>query len=230
MPTTVWPSIRSHVVRTTDLDNCGAPVIGPKSTIVSNGHISIKVSPQYEDGEETAPKNAAGKIAFVDKADDELKYLNLEIAFLKVEPELFSQVTGQPIVLDYAGNATGIRIGATVKANFGLETWTDVPGTVCGPDGKLYGYALLPWLKGGRLGDFSFENALANFTITARTEANSPWGVGPYDVVLNAPVAPATEPVAGPLLTPIAPDQHIHMDPTSIIYPAPTAGAVPLAP
>ena len=213
MPTTVWPSIRSHVVRATKNDACGAPVIGPKSTIVSDGHISIKVSPQFEDGEETAPKNAAGKIAF-----------------LKVDPELFNMVTGQPIVLDHAGNATGIRIGATIRSNFGIETWSDVPGTACGPDGKLYGYALLPWLKDGRLGDFSFENALANFTITARTEANSPWGVGPYDVVLNAPVSPSTTPLAGPLLTPIAADQHIHMEPTSIIYPATTAGAVALAP
>ena len=230
MPTTVWPTIRSHVVRTTNLDNCGAPVFGPKSQIVSDGHVSIKISPQYEDGEETAPKNAAGKIQFVDKAQDELKYHNVEIAFLQVNPELFSQTTGQPIVLDHAGNATGIRIGATIRSNFALETWTDVPGTVCGPDGKLYGYALLPWIKDGRLGDFSFENALANFTITARTEARSPWGVGPYDVVLNAAVAPATEPAAGPLLTPIAADQHIHMEPTSIVYPAPTAGAVALAP
>lgn len=229
MPTTVWPSIRSHVVRATKNDACGAPVIGPKSTIVSDGHISIKVSPQFEDGEETAPKNAAGKIAFVDKAQDELKYLNVEIAFLKVDPELFNMVTGQPIVLDHAGNATGIRIGATIRSNFGIETWSDVPGTACGPDGKLYGYALLPWLKDGRLGDFSFENALANFTITARTEANSPWGVGPYDVVLNAPVSPSTTPLAGPLLTPIAADQHIHMEPTPVIYPAPTTGAIPLA-
>lgn len=229
MPTTVWPSIRSHVARATKLDNCGAPVIGPKSTIVTDGHVSIKISPQYEDGEETAPKNAGGKIAFVDKADDELKYLNVEIAFLKVDPELFNMVTGQPIVLDHAGNAVGIRIGATIKANVALETWSDVPGTVCGPDGKLYGYALLPWLTGGRLGDFSFENALANFTITTRTEMNSPWGVGPYDVVLNAPVSPSTTPLAGPLLTPIAANQPIHMEPTPVIYPAPTAGAIPLA-
>lgn len=229
MPTTVWPSIRSHVARATKLDNCGAPVIGPKSTIVTDGHVSIKISPQYEDGEETAPKNAGGKIAFVDKADDELKYLNVEIAFLKVDPELFNMVTGQPIVLDHSGNAVGIRIGATIKANVALETWSDVPGTVCGPDGKLYGYALLPWLTGGRLGDFSFENALANFTITTRTEMNSPWGVGPYKVVLNAGATPTDAPVPGPLLTPIAANQPIHMEPTPVIYPAPTAGAIPLA-
>ncbi|MFF1946825.1 hypothetical protein ACFVWF_32325 [Rhodococcus qingshengii] len=190
--------------------------------------MSIKISPQFEDGEETAPKNAAGKIDFVDKAQDELKYLNVEIAFLKVDPELFSMVTGQPVVLDHAGNATGIRIGATIRSNFALETWTDVPGTVCGPDGKLYGYALLPWIKDGRLGDFSFENALANFTITARTEARSPWGTGPYKVVLNAGATPTDAPVPGKLLTSIAADQHIHMEPTPVIYPAPTAGAVAL--
>ncbi|MFE5789547.1 hypothetical protein [Rhodococcus erythropolis] len=228
MPTTVWPAIRSHVVRVTALDNCGAPVIGPKSQNVSNGHISLKLSPQYEDGEETAPKNAGGKILFVDKAQDELKYFNVELVFSRVEPELFGAMTGQPLVLNSDGEPVGFRIGQSVDANVAIETWTDVPGTVCGPDGKVYGYFLVPWLKGGRLGDFSFENALANFTITARTEMNSPWGAGPYNVVLNAPVAPATEKVPGPLLTPIAADQHIHGEPTPVIYPSPTAGAVAL--
>lgn len=228
MPTTAWPAIRSHVVRGTKLDNCGAPVIGPKSTIVSDGHVSIKVSPQYEDGEETAPKNAGGKILFVDKAQDELKYFNIEIAFSRVEPELFNMVTGQPLVINSEGEPVGFRIGASTPANVAIETWTDVPGTACGPDGKVYGYFLIPWLKGGRLGDFSFENALASFTITARTEMNSPWGLGPYEVVLHAPVEPATEKLAGPLLTAIAADQHIHGEPTSVIYPSPTAGAIAL--
>ncbi|MGW6376227.1 hypothetical protein ACWFRB_09210 [Rhodococcus sp. NPDC055112] len=228
MPTTIWPSIRSHVVRTTKLDACGAPAIGPKSTAVSDGHISIKLSPQYEDGEETNQKNAGGKLIVVDKASDQLKYINVEIVFAKVDPDIFNIVTGQPIVLDHSGAATGIRLGATIDTNVAVETWTDVPGTSCGPDGKLYGYALLPYLKGGRLGDFSFENALANFTISGRTEANSPWAKGPYNVVLNAIVPPATEPAAGKLLSVIAADQHLHMEPTAVAPPAPTAGAVAL--
>jgi hypothetical protein len=228
MPTTIWPTIRSHVVRTTSLDSCGSPIIGPKSTCVSDGHISIKLSPQYEDGEETNQKNAAGKLKVVDKAPDQLKYFNFEIAFMQVDPDIFNQVTGQPIVLDHAGTAVGIRIGETVDANVAVETWTDIPGTACGPDGKSYGYALLPWIKGGRLGDFSFENALATFTLTGRTSADSLWGTGPYDVVLHAPVAPATTPAAGPLLTELGSDQHFHMEPTSVAPPAVTAGAVPL--
>lgn len=229
MPNTVWPSIRSHVVRATKLDACGAPVIGPKSTLVSDGHISIKNSPQYEDGEETNQKGANGKLIVKDKAPDQLKYINSEIVFAKVDPELFNLVTGQPIVLDHSGAAVGIRLGATIDTNVAIETWTDVPGTACGADGKLYGYALLPFLKGGRLGDFSFENALATFTVTMRTEENSPWAKGPYDVVLNAIVPPATEPAAGPLLTDIDSDQHIHMEPTAVAPPAVTAGAVALA-
>lgn len=229
MPTTVWPVIRSHVVRATKLDNCGAPVVGPKSTLVTDGHISIKLSPQYEDGEETNQKNAAGKLIVVDKAIDQLKYYNVEISFARVDPDLFNIVTSQPIVLDHSGAASGIRIGAAVNTNVGLETWSDVPGTACGEEGKRYGYFALPWVKDGRLGDFSLENALATFTITGRTERNSQWGKGPYDVVLNAPVAPATAPTPGKLLTAIAADQHLHMEPTVVAPPAPTAGAVPLA-
>lgn len=228
MPTTIWPAIRSHVVRATKVDACGAPFFGLKSSLVTDGHISIKLSPQYEDGEETNQKNGGGKLIVVDKALDQLKYYNVEIAFAQVDPDLFNMVTSQPIVMNHAGDAVGIRIGAAVNTNVALETWSDIPGTACGEDGKSYGYFCLPWVKDGRLGDFSLENALANFTITGRTERNSQWGKGPYDVVLNAPVLPATEPVPGPLLTVIAGDQHLHMEPTAVAPPAVTHGAVAL--
>lgn len=229
MPTTVWPTIRSHVVRATKLDSCAAPVVGQKSTLVTGGHISVKLSPQYEDGEETNQKAASGKLRVVDKADDQLKYFNFEAVFAEVNPDLFNLLTGQPIVLDYLGNAVGIRIGETINANAAIETWTDVPNTACGPNGKSYGYFLMPWMTGGRLGDFSFENALATFTITGRTSSDAQWGVGPYDVVSQAPIAPSTVALAGPLLVPIASDQHVHMEPTTVAPPAETAGAIPLA-
>lgn len=203
MPTTCWPSIRGEALRVTKLDSCGAPVLGPKSTLATDGFVSVALSPQYEDGEETTLKNAAGRIFVQDKADDQLKYFQVEIKLTGVNPDLFALILGQPIVLDADGNAVGVRIGQTISTNFALEVWTDIPGAVCVGD-KPYGYFLAAYLHGGRLADFTIENALADFTIqNAITVAPSPWGVGPYDVdLVPAPAAPvvtlgATEAAGG---------------------------------
>ncbi|SNS58240.1 hypothetical protein [Rhodococcoides kyotonense] len=220
MPTTSWPSIRADRMRVTREDVCGAPIIGPSTTISTKGFASIALSPQYEEGTETVMKNADGSIDWIDKPKDEIKYVGVTIAFNRVNPDLFSAIMGHPIVLDGVGNAVGVEIGETVETAFGLESWTDTPGVACA-GAKPYGYFVLPWLTGGRLDDFTLQNEAASFTISgAITNANSPWGVGPYDVVLQAPVAPATVGVPGPLLTPIGPKAHFRMLQTLVPPPA----------
>ncbi|OZE95092.1 hypothetical protein CH302_19320 [Rhodococcus sp. 15-2388-1-1a] len=227
MPTTSWGSIRGDVLRVTREDLCGAPIVGPASTISTKGFASIALSPQYEEGTETVQKNADGTIDWIDKPKDELKYVNATIVFNRVNPDIFSAIMGHPIVLDGLGNAVGVRIGETVQTSFALEGWSDNPGVACA-GAKPYGYFLLPWLTGGRLDDFSIANEAATFTISgSRTNPLSPWGVGPYPVVLQAPVGQAAA-VAGPLLTPIGPKQHLHMQTTLVPPPAPTPSPIAL--
>jgi hypothetical protein len=229
MPSQPWPSIRVDRMRITKEDVCGVPVIGPATTTVSDGFASIAISPQYEEGTETVAKNANGKIDWVDKPKDELKYLSVNIVFNKVHPDIFATIMGQPIVLDGAGNSVGIRLGDTVRTAFGLEGWTNVPGVAC-VESEPFGYVLLPFLRGGRLADFTLSVEQATFTIeNSITQQNSPWGKGPYDVDLQAPVAPATVGVPGKLLTAIGAKHHIDMHKTLVAPPALTDGAVALA-
>ncbi|GGG03972.1 hypothetical protein GCM10007304_17640 [Rhodococcoides trifolii] len=226
MPSKPWPSIRAEVMRITKEDICGAPVVGPATTIVTDGFVSISPSPQYEEGTETVEKNANGKIAWVDKPKDELKYISTSIAFNLVNPDVFNMIMGSPIVLDGDGNAVGIRLGETVKTSFGLEGWSDVPGVPC-VGAVPYGYFLWPWLQGGRLADFSLQNEKASFTIeNCLTQAGAPWAKGPYNVVINGTGGTAAP---GKLLTAIGPKEHLHMQQTLVPPPAVTAGPVALA-
>ncbi len=228
MPNTqCWSSVRGKVARYTKLNSCGAAVAGAKNTLVSDGFVSIEYSIEYEDGEEMNLKKADGKFAYLFKDDDQIKWININIKFTGVNPDLMGMTLGQPIVLDHEGNAVGIRIGQPIATDWALETWTDIPGVAC-TAAKPFGYFLAPWLHGGKLSNFTIENGAAEFGIEgARTIAGSQWGTGPYNVDLHAGVDPAP-PAPGKLLVPIAADQHMDMHLTLVPPPAAACDATAL--
>lgn len=223
-----WNSIHAKKMRLTKLDECGVPVIGAKSTLVTSGIVKISLSAEYEDGEETTKKNGNGDICVQHKDADQLKYLSPEIEFCGVDPEAWNLITGMPIVVDgeTTPNAVGMKFGSyQVDANFALEVWTDIPGAACAPGAdKPYGYWLLPFIGSGRLGDIDLEVAVANFTLTAQTKDGSGWAAGPYDVQMTG----GATPVAGPLLDPLTSKDHILFIQSTVAPPADTAGAVVL--
>lgn len=57
-------------------------------------------------------------------------------------------------------------------------------GLVSNPcSARRWGYTLFPYLKGGYLSGFTFENGLLSFSLKgAQTRRMSRWGVGPYDL------------------------------------------------
>ena len=229
MPNQTWPSIHAKKMRLTKLDDCGAPVIGTKSTLVTSGIVKISLSAEYEDGEETTKKNGDGKICVQNKDPDQLKYLSPEIEFCGVDPEAYSMITGMPLVLDAATtpNPVGVKFGSyDVDANFALEVWTDIPGAGCGAGAKPYGYWALPFIGSGRLGDIDLEVGAASFTLSAQTKGGTGWGVGPYDdIQMTGGVTPAP----GPLLEALTDKDHLVFFQTTCPPPVDTAGAIALA-
>lgn len=214
-------------MRATKVDNCGKPVLSACSQVVTDGFISVALSPEVEDGEETTVKKANGTLCISDQGCPTLKWITAEITFCQVDPDLFSFFTGYDLVLDFAGKSVGNRVASAVQCDAGvaLELWSDVPGQVCTTaGGKSYGYFLLPWLINGIVGDFTIENDALNLVITARTQVGGQWGVGPYDVdaidALNT---------AGPLLTPIGPTDHLDMHLSTVAPPAAVCGCQALA-
>ena len=187
MPATCWQSVRGRVMRATKLDECGNPVEGPCSTVVSKGFVSIAYAAEISEGDEVEIKNANGELCISDKACDELKWVNLTITFCGVDPDLIGLMTGYQTVLDYAGNAVGNRVGQKILCDggFALEAWSDIPGQNCAVTGnRLYGYFLAPWVKSAILNSFTIENDGATFEITARTEGGVIMGAKHRDLPL----------------------------------------------
>lgn len=230
MPTECWSPIRGAAMRVTRLNSCGLWVAGPMMTCSSDGYVSVTLSFQYEDGETTRKKNASGRLCVNDRGEAALAQIDAEINFCGVDPDMWSIITGNTVVLDREGVGVGMRIGERVKSNWALEVWTDLVGAACDGDSVPYGYLLLPWLDGGRIGDMAVEEAAMDLTLSSSTKAGSQWGVGPYAVDLHDGATAQDPPVPGPLLTPIGPRDHMDIHKTYVPPPAPACGATTLTP
>jgi hypothetical protein len=226
MATKCFSLVRGRVLRVTKLDGCGAVSLGPTSMVTSDGFITVTFTANTDEGETISVTNAAGRVCILDEPCPKFTGYDVEVAFCGVDPDLYALMTGQPVVLDGATptpNAVGFKMNTDVDAcatGFALELWSNVPSAVCAPGtGVSYGYMLIPFLKGGVIGDFTIGNDAVNFTMTgAKSKDGNAWGVGPYKVVPNATGASST------LLTALAANDHLLVQLTTIAPPAATCG------
>jgi hypothetical protein len=230
MPTKCLSLVKGRRIRLTRLDGCGRPVYGDCSTAVSRGFISVSFTANTTESDEISVTNAAGEICVFEPSETSLTGYAVEIAFCEVDPELFSLVTGQPVVLDAAGNAIGFDIDTKTSLTgqgFALELWAgSAAGDACATEGAQgsYGYLLLPFLQGGIVGDFTVENGAVTFTLTgANTRDGNSWGVGPYS---DIQIGVGGEP--GPMLTPIGTTVALRTILTDVAPPEAVCGCRPL--
>jgi hypothetical protein len=220
--------IRGRALRVTKLNGCGTPVPGSKSQVVSKGFISVGLTANTEEGEEIRVTNANGDLCISDTPAPKFTGYELEINLCGVDPDMIALFTGNQIVYneETVPEAVGFRINSGVNlddSGFALELWTGVAGDSCAGGEQTYGYMLIPFVKGGVLGDFTVENGAVNFVITgAQSKDGSAWGVGPYDVVLDGADVPS------PLATAIDDEDHLHVQVTSVAPPTAACGASPL--
>lgn len=187
MPTKQFAQVRGSVIRITRVDACGSPVPGTAATVVSKKISSVTVDEVTEDGTNIRERNFGDELQIVDDAYTSIIGYTAAINFMGIDPDMISMLTGQPVVKNAAGDTVGFDNNTDINLdNFGfsLEIWSKIAGNVCDPSGnRIWGYTLMPFLKGGRLGGFAFENSLVQFNLTgAQTRDGNGWGVGPYNV------------------------------------------------
>lgn len=232
MPTTKhYSQVRGRVIRVTRLDGCGNPDPGASAVVVSKRISTVSISEETEDGTDVRERNFGDELTIVDDANTAIVGYGAEISLLGVDPELIHLLTGQPVVLNAAGDIVGFDATTSIDLDsfgFALEIWSRIAGTACDASGnRPWGYTVFPFLKGGRIGGFTFENGAVNFTISgAQTKDGNGWGVGPFDV--DRGVGPAFAPA--PLHTALPTDAHFRNILVTLDPPAPTTVAGTLAP
>lgn len=226
MPNNCYSLVRGRAMRVTRLDGCGNVVPGEDSSIVSDGFVTVGFTAQTDEGTTISVTNAAGKICILDEPCPTFTGYDISIEFCAVNPALYSLITCQDTVSDSDDNAVGFRVNSKKDAcdcGFALEVWSSVPAGTCDASGgQQYGYFLVPFVKGGTLGDFTIGNDAVSFTINgAASKDGSQWGVGPYDVVDDG-----TGP--SPLLEAIDDGDHLHLQLTTVAPPEPDCDPVPV--
>ncbi len=221
--------IRGRRMRVTRVDTIGRPVPGPCSTVVTAGFVSVEMTAEIEEGEETTVRTAGGDLCVSEKGCDQLKWLNISIEFCKVDPDLFSMINPTwTKLLDCNGETIGWEESHeySCDAGFALEVWSDVTGytpRAANAEGAWV-YYLMPFVVGGTLGDMTIENGAVSFTITGRTKKGSQWGRGPYNIMCNPP-----DGACGPLITPFNPESPRRIFLTTCRPPEALCGCQPLS-
>lgn len=226
------PVLQFDVARVTRLDNCGTPTDTGCDYAVSEGVITLAMTNNNQERQEFLQLNGQGKICVDAAVEPQLRWINFELTFCNVDPELFNIITAEPLVLSDAVEPVAIGWDTTTDAPlnsfFALEAWTNTGGDSC-TDGTVdYGYFLLPFASGGQVSDITLENANINFTVTGRTRPNALWGTGPYNVRVIEAVLDQGEPA--PLLTAIGPKVHRRQFWTELPPPANSCGCQDLTP
>jgi hypothetical protein len=228
MSTECFAQVRGRVIRVTRLDSCGNPDPGESAVVVSKKVSSVTIAEVTDDGTNIRERNFADEIEFVDDAFTTVIGYTADIALCGVDPGLVSLLTGQPVVLNAAGDIVGFDANTGIDLDsfgFAIEVWSRIAGAACDASGnRKWGYTPFPFLKGGRLGGFSFQNGAVQFTISgAQTRDGNGWGVGPYDVDRDSGGAPA------PLNTALGVNTHYRNIVVTLDPPVASCGAFALA-
>lgn len=226
--------LRFAAARVTKLDICGAVVEGSCSTASTvGGIVTVAMTREVVERQDYTTLDGDGNICIGDTKAEILKWIPVEITFCKVDPEMYNIMTAEPLVLDddTVPTAVGWRTqqGSAGNAFFAFEGWVRVSGSAGCTDGDVqYGYFLLPFVKEAVVGDVTFENAAATFTVNGIAVIGSQWGMGPYDIrlVLSGPDAG----LPAPLLTAIGPLDFRHLQLTTLPPPLAGCGCEPLPP
>lgn len=224
-----FPLVRGRVMRVTRLNGCGATVLGPTSVATSDGFVTITLTPTNNEGTAIQVTNANGDLCINDTPSPRFQNYGVAVAFCNVNPDLYTMMTGQPIVMDRQATPQGVGFRVNSGTNpsdsgFSLETWSAVPSVACEVGAEsAFGYFLLPFVQGGTFDALTIGNDAVSFTITgALTKDGSQWGVGPYDVVRDAAGLPDGLAVA------IDSQDHLHMEYTTVAPPTPVCGGTAL--
>jgi hypothetical protein len=220
--------LQGETMRVTRLDECGNPVYGDDAFAVSDGYVSITMTPEAEEGERFLQRNANGRALVNQRSKPSLNWYTVAMVFQEVDMELFTIVTGLEPYLDDQGNTIGFPVTESdfATANFALEAWMGNAEEECAPGESFpfFGYNLLPWVVEGALSeDIVITNDLITFTVVGRTRKGTPWGVGPYDVVRDLNGDPA------PLFTALPSDTHHLPIWTQLAPPEPFCGSQSLS-
>lgn len=231
----VFPIVKGVRARATKITNCGLPVAGAANFLVTDGYVSVKLTPVMNEAKELEQLNAEGRVCVMDRTPPERKHYRVDLELCQVNTGLITMFNGWEQVLDYADKPVGYRDQKAVDDEYGVavEIWTggraeeDCPipddDTVfsAAGSGLRYGYLLFGATE-WTVGEVNVNANVATLTLSGITIPMPQWGRGPWNVA-----AIDGSNTAGRLLAPVNDDAHYTFFRTVIAPPEPTTEHAP---
>lgn len=178
------PPIQGEVMRVVKLNECGVPVTGASSAVITtDSFVSIGVTADYEAGTEYKLKKANGAFCVNDRGQKQLNRFTVDIEICVVDPDLVAMFLGGTVIVTGApATGTGLWMGeGLIENRFSLEVWQNAAGAGACAGGVAQNlYWAFPNLGDAEMGDFTFEDGTFTLTFTAETKAAAvEWGDGP---------------------------------------------------
>lgn len=188
--------VRGSAIRLTGLTDRGR-VSDPVRWAVSRAVAKVQITEVVEQGGNEMLTTPEGHRRLRLSRHTQAIRHRADVQFLRVDPEVFSLVTGAPIAYNAQGVAVGFdAVPRRPLTSFALEVWSKLAGQRCEDGTQMWGYTLLPFLRGGRISGFAFANGRVSFNIIgAQMRRRGGWGVGPHD--LDGVFSRLTDPVSG---------------------------------
>ncbi len=231
--------VRGKRLRVTLVDNCGMPLAGPRSRLVTKGFVTVKASPVYKDANDIEQENADGETCVQDRTPSQLKWWALSIEACNVDTALWNMLLDWEVVTSWDGKDIGYsdQKGVSSETGVAIELWSgvgaqdtcdepDSDDILVGAGGNLvlpYGYNLWPVFKEAQVGDYEIGAKASTFTLSGITAYAPRWGKGPYNVMPGDADNNAVR-----LLQPFKKTQQHRGFRTTIAPPDETDGACPL--
>lgn len=177
--------VRGSAVRITGLDKNGAiphPIQFALSKTVAK--VTINESTESASNERIDSDGEDDKVMLRFTRPEQVTLYTVDAEFLRVDPGVLGLISGVPLVYNDSGDVVGFDSDTRLTAvSFALEVWSKLTGQACAPGAQEWGYTVLPYLRGGYLSGFKFENGLVSFNLRKAKARKVPrWGVGPYDL------------------------------------------------
>ncbi len=175
--------IKGRVIRVIKLDTCGNVITGASgAVVVADGFISVKPSPQYEDGTEFTKKRADGQLCVNQKDPGQLKRVSLDILMCVLDPDMRVIMDGARLLQTSGTTGTGAFFNdALLSSRFSLEIWQNVSGrNACNAAGQQqYVYWAFPNVGNAQVQDFTIGNEALEWNETAETMSVGQGAVAP---------------------------------------------------
>lgn len=179
--------------RATRLQSDCTPATGADNAVVTNGLISLTLTPDIEEGATFEPKNACDEILWTATNDDRVKRYTGDGEIGLWDYELIELMTDATLLVAdstvaWSGDNAGLAMpgpSTSAGAGFALEIWVKNAGIgdvgQCGPESTHPPYTryVFPFVR-ARVGDRTFNNEAAMFAFSAKFDPNPNWDMGPY--------------------------------------------------